>query len=120
MPCRENVVDASAGLAIVCSVAAVRYSEELMTRHRYNVYYSGDVQGVGFRYTACRLAQMVDITGFVRNLPDGRVQLVAEGPVDQLDRFLSDLASEMGGYIHSRQLDKQEPTREFSSFSLRR
>ncbi len=91
-----------------------------MSRQRYAVYYSGDVQGVGFRYTACRLAQSFNITGFVRNLPDGRVQLLAEGPSDQLDRFLEDLASDLAGYIRSRQLDRQEVTREFTGFSLRR
>ena len=116
----QETVDASASLAIVFPDTAVRYLARPMSRQRYAVYYSGDVQGVGFRYTACRLAQSFNITGFVRNLPDGRVQLLAEGPSDQLDRFLEDLASDLAGYIRSRQLDRQEVTREFTGFSLRR
>jgi acylphosphatase len=46
---------------------------------RRTVFYSGLVQGVGFRYTTQRIAQQHAFAGFVRNLPDGRVQLVAEG-----------------------------------------
>ena len=47
---------------------------------RRHCYFSGRVQGVGFRYTSRNIAINYDVTGFVRNLPDGRVELVAEGP----------------------------------------
>ncbi len=46
---------------------------------RAHVYYSGQVQGVGFRFTCRQLASRHVVGGFVRNLPDGRVELVAEG-----------------------------------------
>ena len=49
-------------------------------RRQREVYYAGNVQGVGFRYTARCAAAGLDVTGFVRNLPDGRVHLVVEGP----------------------------------------
>jgi acylphosphatase len=49
------------------------------------VYYSGRVQGVGFRYAAQGLAEDFDVSGYVRNLPGGDVELVAEGPVEQVD-----------------------------------
>ena len=52
------------------------------------VYYSGRVQGVGFRYTAQGLAADYTVAGYVRNLPNGDVELVAEGPADQVDAFL--------------------------------
>jgi acylphosphatase len=45
------------------------------------------MQGVGFRYAAQRTANGFDVTGWVRNLPDGRVELVAEGEADELDAF---------------------------------
>ena len=48
-------------------------------RRRLTVFYSGQVQGVGFRYTAKTVATGFEITGTIRNLPDGRVELVAEG-----------------------------------------
>jgi acylphosphatase len=49
--------------------------------------YSGQVQGVGFRYTARRVAEGFEVTGLVRNLLDGRVELVAEGGRDELSAF---------------------------------
>jgi len=51
------------------------------------VVYSGQVQGVGFRYTAKRTAAGFEVTGAVRNLPDGRVELAAEGARDELEAF---------------------------------
>ncbi len=89
-----------------------------MKLQRYVVYYSGRVQGVGFRYAVCRLSARFDVKGFVRNLPDGRVQLIAEGKTVQLDRFLESIQTEMTGYVRARQLDQQEPSGEFSDFGL--
>jgi acylphosphatase len=53
------------------------------------VYYSGCVQGVGFRATTVHIARKHPVTGWVRNLPDGRVQLLAEGTADAVDGFLA-------------------------------
>ena len=53
------------------------------------VFYSGQVQGVGFRYTAKTVAAGFEVTGSVRNLPDGRVELIAEGRRDELEAFRS-------------------------------
>jgi len=50
-----------------------------MHRERRRLYYSGHVQGVGFRYTCQSLARGFDVAGYVRNLPCGRVELVVEG-----------------------------------------
>ena len=72
-----------------------------MQRQRYTVYYRGQVQGVGFRYSVCRLAGRFDVKGFVRNLTDGRVQVVAEGQSDELDRFLQAIDDEMADYMKS-------------------
>ena len=58
-----------------------------MNRSRMQVLYSGRVQGVGLRYQARRVAEGYEVTGFVRNLPDGRVELVAEGAEDELRAF---------------------------------
>jgi len=90
-----------------------------MKKQRYTAYYQGQVQGVGFRYSVCRLAGRFDIKGFVRNLADGRVQVVAEGQSDELDRFLQAIDVEMASHIRVRELDKQEPSGEFRDFGLR-
>ncbi len=58
-----------------------------MNRARLHVYYSGVVQGVGFRYTVKWLARGFEVTGLVRNLLDGRVELVAEGERPELVAF---------------------------------
>jgi len=63
-------------------------------------FYEGRVQGVGFRYTARRIAAGFDVAGFVRNLADGRVEIVASGDDDEVDGFLEALRdSELAGHI---------------------
>jgi len=67
---------------------------------RVVVHYSGRVQGVGFRATARHIACGYDVTGLVRNLPDGRVELMAEGTKSELKAFLEGIAqSELSGFI---------------------
>jgi acylphosphatase len=69
-----------------------------MSRSRMTIYYSGRVQGVGFRYTVRSVAFGFDVTGTVRNLPDGRVELVAEGERSELEAFRRAIQdSEVGG-----------------------
>ena len=63
------------------------------------VHYSGAVQGVGFRYTVRSLAARLQVTGFVRNLFDGRVQLVVEGTSAEIELLLKQIQTEMGRYI---------------------
>ena len=83
------------------------------------VTFSGTVQGVGFRFTACRAAGGYDVTGYVRNLPDGQVECVVEGPAEQIDRFLEDLTGRMSGYIRSVQQQTYPSTGRYSRFGIR-
>ena len=57
-----------------------------------HVFYEGRVQGVGFRWTTKNLARGYDVTGSVRNLPDGRVELLVSGEVDEVEAFLEAIA----------------------------
>ena len=67
---------------------------------RVIVHYSGRVQGVGFRATARQIACGYDVTGTVRNLADGRVELIAEGAKAELKAFLEGIAqSDLSGFI---------------------
>ena len=75
-----------------------------------HVFYSGMVQGVGFRFTTVRLARGFALGGTVRNLPDGRVELVAEGGRREIERFLAELAQRFAGYLERVELD-WEPAR---------
>lgn len=63
------------------------------------IVYSGRVQGVGFRMTARRIARRYQVAGFVRNLRDGTVELVAAGTGGEVDRFLQTVADAMSGCI---------------------
>ena len=90
-----------------------------MQRERRHVTYSGQVQGVGFRYTSMCVARGHDVTGWVRNLPDGRVEIVAEGAAAELDRFLSGVASALGGYIAATQVEIGTASGEFGGFGVR-
>jgi acylphosphatase len=70
---------------------------------RVTVFYSGRVQGVGFRATVRHVARGYDVTGRARNLPDGRVELIAEGTKEELQAFLEGIAtSELSSYIAVR------------------
>lgn len=59
----------------------------IVNRKRMTVFYSGNVQGVGFRYTVTTVATGFEVTGTVGNLPDRRVELIAEGPGEELEAF---------------------------------
>jgi acylphosphatase len=96
---------------------AMRPAEGQMIRRR--VLYSGQVQGVGFRFTAREAAAAHAVAGFVRNLRSGQVEVVAEGPPGELDAFLSDLASRMAGYISSARTEEAPATGEFDGFEVR-
>jgi acylphosphatase len=73
------------------------------------VYYTGRVQGVGFRYTAQHLASGFTVAGYVRNLADGRVELVAEGPADQVNAFLATVARQMADAIEHTTVTDETP-----------
>ena len=84
------------------------------------VLYTGHVQGVGFRYTARRIAQGYSISGFVRNLSDGRVELVAEGSAAELDKFLAEIATTMSDHIRHVDMQSGRATGNFHSFEIAR
>lgn len=83
------------------------------------VHYSGRVQGVGFRYTTRRIAGAYQVAGWVKNLSDGRVELVVEGESGDLDRFLDEVQIAMGATINDRRVQVQEAQGLSSGFSIR-
>ena len=90
-----------------------------MVPHRCTVYYKGHVQGVGFRYTAHSIARGHEVTGYVRNLPDGRVELVAEGERRETDAFRREVRERLSNYIRDERCDVGPATGEFSNFEIR-
>jgi len=82
------------------------------------VFYSGRVQGVGFRYTAHRIAHGYAVTGYVKNLRDGRVELFAEGASGELDRLLNEIAATMAGNIEDTEVRKESAAGKYNSFAV--
>lgn len=86
---------------------------------RVHIYYSGRVQGVGFRFTAEDLARELGLFGWVRNLKDARVELVAEGEEDKLKELLKRIKGYFSGYIQDVNLSWDEASGEFNDFGIR-
>jgi len=83
------------------------------------IFYSGRVQGVGFRYTVKALVSGFEVTGIVRNLPDGRVELVAEGAEDELKAFRQAIReSGVEPFIQNEEVQWSEPSNEFRGFEI--
>ena len=74
-----------------------------------HIIFSGRVQGVGFRFTARRIAVRYELSGFVRNLPNGTVEMFAQGCVDDVDRCLRDINESFAGYIRGAKIEDALP-----------
>ena len=91
-----------------------------MTAERTSVLYSGTVQGVGFRWRAVEASRGLAVTGFVRNLRDGRVELVAEGARAEVERFLAAVRARLGDLISREDVSWRAASGEFREFSVLR
>ncbi len=87
--------------------------------HHEAVYFTGRVQGVGFRYTALQVAKEFEVAGFVCNLPDGRVQLEVEGRTAEVAAFVTALEERMHGYIRKTERSARVRPPEFRGFGLK-
>ena len=86
---------------------------------RREVLFAGHVQGVGFRYTTQDIAKGFDVRGYVRNLSDGRVELLVEGTHHEIARFLAAIHARMGSFIRDVKSRSMPATGEFAGFSIR-
>ena len=83
------------------------------------VFYSGQVQGVGFRYTVKSVATGFDVTGTVRNLPGGGVELLAEGAHDELEAFRQAIREAgLDHFIRNEDVSWAESVSEFRGFEI--
>ncbi len=85
---------------------------------RRTAYFSGRVQGVGFRYTACDVARRFRVTGRVRNLRDGRVELIAEGERQEVESFVDAVREAMHGFVWDVSTVDSPAQSKFSDFSV--
>jgi len=87
--------------------------------HHESVYFSGRVQGVGFRYTALQVAKEFEVAGWVKNLADGRVQLEAEGELPAVKAYITALEERMHGYIRKTERQTDKRAAQFVGFNIR-
>ena len=78
------------------------------------------MQGVGFRWRVCRVADEHAVTGWIRNLADGQVELVAEGETEVVQDFLASVAERLDRHIEQQEIGWDEATGEYSVFDVRR
>lgn len=87
---------------------------------RLHVFYSGRVQGVGFRFTAETTAIALHLTGWVRNLRDGRVEAIVEGAEPKLHDFLDSMRTgPMANFIRNVDVTWETSTGQFGEFDIR-
>ncbi|MEP6662241.1 MAG: acylphosphatase [Verrucomicrobiota bacterium] len=90
-----------------------------MKRRQMQILYAGHVQGVGFRYATKSVARGFEVTGIVRNLDDGRVELIAEGAREELEAFQRAVQdSEVGRFIRKEMVLWSEVKNEFRGFEI--
>ena len=82
------------------------------------IFYSGTVQGVGFRYAVQRFAQALTLKGWVRNLSDGRVEILVEGKKEVIAELLRRIDQRFDGYIRDKQVSESEALENFASFEI--
>lgn len=87
--------------------------------HHENVYFAGRVQGVGFRYTVMQIAAEFDVAGYVRNLSDGRVQMEAEGRLEEIDAFIRSIEERMHGYVRRTERMAAKREAQFKGFTIK-
>ncbi len=83
------------------------------------IHYTGHVQGVGFRYTTLQIAKEFEVAGYVRNLPDGRVEVEVEGARDEIAAFAQAVEERMHGYIRKVEQTVARRAPQFQGFTIR-
>ena len=105
-------------LTLVLSALLIGMSADEKPIKARMVIYSGKVQGVGFRATTAEIARDYPITGWVKNLEDGRVQLLAEGPEDAVNKFLKAVNTRWKDNIEKEEAKEATVSGKFKSFDV--
>jgi acylphosphatase len=87
--------------------------------HHELIWFSGHVQGVGFRYSTVQVAKEFEVSGFVQNLDDGRVLVEAEGAKLEIERFVKAVEEKMHGHVRKTERRSGNRVPAFSGFIIR-
>jgi acylphosphatase len=83
-----------------------------------HVIFTGHVQGVGFRYTARSIARQYPVSGYVRNLPDGTVEMFVQGAPADIDNYIQDVQQELAGHVHETQIEPAPINPRYQNFEI--
>ncbi len=83
-----------------------------------HIVFKGSVQGVGFRFTAHRMAGRHQLTGYVRNLADGTVEMLAQGPAQDVDDCIRDIQDCLAGYTREVKIEEVPPNPMYTDFKI--
>ncbi len=83
-----------------------------------HIIFIGRVQGVGFRFTAHRIASRYRLAGFVRNLRDGTVEMLAQGPAEDIEDCVQDIKEAMAGYVRETVIDEVPLDPKYTDFRI--
>ena len=90
-----------------------------MSESRYEITFTGRVQGVNFRWTTCQVAGRFDVTGWVRNERDGSVHCVVEGKPGELEAFVHAVEEAMSGYVKDTRITSEAAQGGLEGFGIR-
>lgn len=90
-----------------------------MAKIEAHILYKGRVQGIGFRFTVERVALNFSVVGWVKNLADGNVEVVAQTDEETMKNFLNTVRGYFMRYIEDEQISTKEPTENFNDFQIR-
>lgn len=82
------------------------------------IVFSGRVQGVGFRFTALNIASRYELKGYVRNIPDGEVEMLAQGTAEMIDECVRDLQDSFVGTINHIDIEEATPDPKITDFRI--
>jgi len=92
------------------------WMRNIMTRKE--IYFSGSVQGVGFRFTSKQVSRRYEVTGTVENLTDGRVKMICEGDLTQIEAFIVEVSQTTHGRVSDTEILDRSFTGEFEGFEI--
>jgi acylphosphatase len=89
-----------------------------MSQSAKHIIYIGRVQGVGFRFTAYHVANRYKLTGFVRNVPDGTVEMLAQGPDTNIDNCIQEIKDSFSGYVRETKIEEAPFNPQYTEFKI--
>jgi acylphosphatase len=89
-----------------------------MSQTAKHIIFTGRVQGVGFRYTAYNIASRYKLAGFVRNSPDGTVEMFAQGPDDDITACIRDIEESFHGYVRKTDIEEDTFNPQYTDFNI--